>query len=142
MSDDMRGLRLKVLPDTYNLIRINSELWMDIVADPALSPRMSAPFLIFKSEQEFLLMLDDADAMGIKARLPRSDVQNGMRVVEVRSSEGLRDSGSFGRLATIVSNGGFSLRCISSWDADFAVINQDELGAVLKLLSPFIEEIC
>jgi len=142
MVDEMRGLRFRVLPDTYNLIRINSELWMEIVSDPSLSPRMSAPFLIFKTENEFLLLLDDADAMGIKTRIPRSDYQGGLRVFEVRSSEGIRDSRGFNKVVGMVISGGISLRSLSSWDADFAIVSQDELGVALKLLSPFIEELC
>jgi len=142
MADEMRGLRLKVLPDTYNLIRVNTELWSQILSDPSLSPRMSVPFMIFKTESDFLLLLDDADAMGIKSKIPRDDFESGTRVIEVRSTQGLRDPNGFNDLVTAVLAGGISVRCISSWDADFVVISQDELGSALKLLSPFIEELC
>ncbi len=126
----------------YNVIRVDTEGWNEIVSDPSLSPRMSAPFMIFRSEQDFLLLLDDADSMGIKARFPQGDIQTGLRILEVRSSEGQRSPLAFSRLSELVAGAGFGIRCLSSWDADFALINQDELGAVLRILSPHIEELC
>jgi hypothetical protein len=142
MSSELKQLRVKVLADMYSVIRVDSERWNEIVADPSLSPRMSAPFMIFRSEQDFVLMLDEADSMGIKARFPKGDIQAGLRILEVRSSDGHRSPSAFSGLSSMVAEAGFGIRVLSGWDADFAVINQDELGAVLKFLSPHIEELC
>jgi hypothetical protein len=142
MTSDLRKVRIKVLPDTFNAIRVDTERWSRIVTDSSLSPRMSAPFMIFRSENEFLLILDDADAMGLKAMFPDIEFDSGLRLLEIRSDEGLRDPRTFARLSQLVADGGYGIRCISAWDADFAVLQQDELGTVLKLLSPEIEELC
>ena len=142
MTSDPRKIRIKVLPDTFNAIRVDTERWTQIVTDPSLSPRMSAPFLIFRSENEFLLILDDADAMGLKAKFSSIDFESGLRLLEIRSDKGRRDPRIFARISRLVAEAGYGIRYLSAWDADFAVLNQDELGAVLKLLSPEIEELC
>lgn len=142
LSDDLRAVRVKVLQDTYNILRVNSERWTEIVGDSSLSPRMSAPFLIFKSEQDYVLLLDDADVAGILARYADIDIERGIRLLEVRSSEGYRAPHSFNQLGQILCDVGFDARYLSAWDADFALVRQDELGAVLKTLSPHIEELC
>lgn len=142
VPNDLSGVRAKVLQDTYNIIRVNSERWGQIVGDSSLSPRMSAPFLIFRTEQDFVLLLDDADVAGIVGRYADIEIERGMRLLEVRSPEGVRALGSFSRLCQLLADSGFDVRSISAWDADFALIRQGDLGAVLKTLSPHIEELC
>lgn len=142
LSDDLSSVRVKVLQDPYNILRVNSERWSEILGDSSLSPRMSAPFLIFHSEQDFVLLLDDADVAGILARYSDIEIERGIRLLEVRSSEGYRAPRSFIRLCQILSDVGFASRHLTAWDADFALVRQDELGAVLKTLSPHIEELC
>jgi hypothetical protein len=141
MSDTLSKLRIKVLADLYNIVRLDTEQWGDVVSDPSLSPRMSSPFMIFRSEQDFLLLLDDADVAGIKARFS-VEIESGIRILEIRSEDGLRSGSGFTSASSLLTLSGFGVRCLSSWDADFLLVKQEDLAQILKVLSPHVEVLC
>lgn len=53
--------RVKVAPETFYLVSLRHEDWLKLLENPELSPRMSAPFMIFKDKIETTLLLDEVD---------------------------------------------------------------------------------
>ena len=57
----LRKTRVEVAPETYTLISLRHEDWRKLLENPELSPRMTAPFMIFSDKWEVTLLLDDID---------------------------------------------------------------------------------
>ncbi len=51
----LKTTRVEVAPETFNLVSLRREDWLKLLENPELSPRMSAPFMIFSDKWEVTL---------------------------------------------------------------------------------------
>ena len=63
----LQKTRIEIAPETFYLISLRHENWLKLLENPALSPRMTAPFMIFKDKFETTLLLDEIDFGTIRA---------------------------------------------------------------------------
>ncbi|NJM53891.1 MAG: hypothetical protein HC846_11185, partial [Blastocatellia bacterium] len=53
----LKKTRVEVSPETYFIISLRDEDFRRLLENPAVSPRMTAPFMIFKDKWEVTLIL-------------------------------------------------------------------------------------
>ena len=74
--------RVEVAAETFTLISMDGAAWTRLLSRPELSPRMSAPFMIFMDSREVTLLLDDADMEAIRPGISDAmKVERGFRML-------------------------------------------------------------
>jgi Uncharacterized conserved protein len=85
MNDSLELLnssRVEVAAETFTLISMDRVAWTGLLSRPELSPRMSAPFMIFMDSREVTLLLDDADMEAIRPGIDGAmKVERGFRML-------------------------------------------------------------
>src|SRR5688572_20203080 len=83
-SELLSSSRVEVAAETFTLLAMDREAWRRLLSRTELSPRMSAPFMIFMHAPEVTLLLDEAHMQasrpGIADSLP---VERGFRMLTV-----------------------------------------------------------
>src|SRR5687768_927752 len=81
-SELLSSSRVEVAAETFTLLAMDREAWTRLLSRPELSPRMSAPFMIFMDSREVTLLLDDADMEAIRPGIDESmRVERGFRML-------------------------------------------------------------
>ena len=57
----LQKTRVEIAPETFFLVSLRHDDWRKLLENPELSPRMSAPFMIFSDKFEVTLLLDETD---------------------------------------------------------------------------------
>ncbi len=57
----LKTAQVEVAPETFFLVSLPHNAWLKLLENPELSPRMTAPFMIFRDKWEVTLLLDDID---------------------------------------------------------------------------------
>ncbi len=75
----LQKTRVRVAPETFSLISLRHDDWLRLLENPELSPRMTAPFMIFKDEFETTLMLDEIDFGTIRYAIRDAKTEGSIR---------------------------------------------------------------
>ena len=66
---------------TFTLISLQHDDWIKLLENPELSPRISAPFMIFKDRFETTLMLDEIDFRALRDNLAGAKIEGNFRLL-------------------------------------------------------------
>ncbi|MBX3265260.1 MAG: ACT domain-containing protein [Acidobacteria bacterium] len=134
--------RVVVAPETYAFVGLADSEWKRLIEDPALSPRMSAPFMIFRDSHEVTLLLDEVDFGTMRHALRSAKVERGFRLLTFDTVMDFSVVGFLATVATILAEAGVSIVALSSFSRDSILVKQDDLANALKALGPHVEELC
>jgi hypothetical protein len=77
----LKTSRVEISPETFFLVSLRHEDWRKLLGDPALSPRMTAPFMILMDKYEVTLLLDETDFGTMRHVLRETKIAGGYRLL-------------------------------------------------------------
>ena len=138
----LSATRVVVQPETFSLVSLAEAEWKRLIEDPALSPRMSAPFMIFRDPHEVTLLLDEIDLGTMRHALRSAKVERGFRLLTFDTVMDFSVVGFLTEVARILAEAGVSIVALSSFSRDHILVKQVDLARALKALGPHVEELC
>ena len=134
--------RIEVSPETFSVISLDNEEWLELLKNPELSPRMTSPFLIFKDKWEVTLVFDEIDFGKIRDSVPNSKVETNFRLLSFDVELDFDVVGFIARIASILAAAGISILPFSSFSRDHLLVRQNDLAGALKALRGYVDEVC
>ncbi len=138
----LRKTRVEIAPETYALVSLRHEDWRKLLENPELSPRMTAPFMIFSDKWEVTLLLDDVDFQTIRYAVRDAKTQGGFRLLSFDIELDFSVVGFLAEIARILAEANISIVALSSFSRDHILIKQNDLAKALKVLGEYVEELC
>ena len=138
----LRNTRVTVSPETFAVVSVTDEGWMALLSDASLSPRMTAPFMIFKDANEVTLVLDEHDLRNMRTGLSEAKIAGGYRLLTFETVLELSVVGFLAEVSRILADAGVPILPLSAYSRDHLLIRQPDLAAALKALGPHIAELC
>jgi hypothetical protein len=138
----LRKTRVEVAPETYTLISLRHEDWRKLLENPELSPRMTAPFMIFSDKWEVTLLLDDIDFQTIRHAVRDAKIQGGFRLLSFDIELDFSVVGFLAEVSRILAEAEISIVALSAFSRDHILIKQENLAKALKVLGEYVEELC
>ena len=142
VEEILRDTRVSVSPETFAVVAVSDEGWRALLADASLSPRMTAPFMIFKDAHEVTLIVDDQDLRNMRPGLAEAKIANGYRLLTFETVLDLSVVGFMAAVSRILANADVPILLISAFSRDHVLIRQSDLAAALKALGPHVAELC
>ena len=142
MNSKLSKTRVEVAPETFSLVALRNEDWLKLLENPALSPRMTAPFMIFKDRREVTLLLDETDFETMRVGLREARVERGFRLLTFDIELDFSIVGFLAFVSNKLAEAGISIVALSAFSRDHLLIKQADLANSLKVLSEFVEELC
>ena len=142
VEEILRDTRVSVSPETFAVVSVSEDVWMGLLADASLSPRMTAPFMIFKDAHEVTLILDDQDLRNMRPGLAEAKIANGYRLLTFETVLDLSVVGFMAAVSRILADAGVPILPISAFSRDHILVRQPDLAATLKSLGPHVAELC
>ncbi|CAN5864257.1 hypothetical protein BH20ACI4_BH20ACI4_31000 [soil metagenome] len=138
----LRQTKLEAAPETYFLISLPENEFLNLLANPEISPRMSAPFLIFKDQFEITLLLDEIDFNKIRNEIPNAKIESGFRLLTFDIVLDFNVIGFLAEIAKILAEAEISIIALSAFSRDHILVKQENLAKALKVLGEYVEELC
>lgn len=138
----LRSAKIEVAAETFALVGMTREGLLDLLGDNSLSPRMSAPFMIFMDPHEVTLILDEVDLANMRRGLGGAKIETGYRMLTFNIVLELSVVGFMAEVSRILSDAGVAILPLSAYSRDSLLIRQDDLANALKALGPFVDEVC
>jgi hypothetical protein len=134
--------RIEVSPETFAVISLSNDDWLELLKNPELSPRMTTPFMIFKDRWEVTLVLDDIDFGTLRHLIRNAQIEKNFRLLSFDVDLAFDVVGFIAQIAKILSEADISILPIASFSRDHILIRQDDLANTLKTLRGFVDEVC
>lgn len=141
-ADLLRNTSVTVTPGTFVLVSLQHPAWLKLLEDPALSPRMTAPFMIFRDQHEVTMLLDETDHGTMRHALRDAKVQGNFRLLTFETVMDFTVVGFMAEVSRILAEAGISIVAISAFSRDHILIGQDDLANALKALGPYVGDLC
>lgn len=138
----LKETRVEVAPETYFIISLRDEEFRRLLENPELSPRMTAPFMIFKDKWEVTLVLDETDFKTCKQAIREAKFEGGFRLFSFDLVMDFNVVGFLAEVSRILAEASVSIFAISAFSRDHLLIKQDDLAKTLKVLGEYVEELC
>ena len=138
----LRQARVEVAPETFNLVSLHREDWLKLLENPELSPRMSAPFMIFLDKWEVTLLLDEIDFAAIRHAVGEAKTEGNFRLLSFDIELDFNVVGFLAEVSRILAEANISIVALSAFSRDHILIKQSDLSNALKILGEFVEELC
>ncbi|CAN5189046.1 hypothetical protein BH20ACI1_BH20ACI1_27050 [soil metagenome] len=134
--------RVEVAPETFNLVSLRREDWLKLLENPELSPRMSAPFMIFLNKWEVTLLLDEIDFGTIRHAIRDAKTEGNFRLLSFDIELDFNVVGFLAEISRILAEANISIVALSAFSRDHILIKQSDLSKALKVLGAYVEELC
>jgi hypothetical protein len=138
----LKKTRVEIAPETFSLISLHHEDWLKLLENPELSPRMSAPFMIFKDKFETTLLLDEIDFETMRIGLRDAKIERGFRLLTFDIVLDFAVVGFLAEISRVLAEANVSIVAVSSFSRDHILIKQADLARALKVLGELVEELC
>jgi hypothetical protein len=138
----LRSAKVEVAAETFALVGMTREQLLSLLGDNVLSPRMSAPFMIFLDSHEVTLILDEIDLANMRPGLSGAKIENGYRMLTFDIVLELSVVGFLAEVSRILADAGVAIIALSAYSRDSLLIKQVDLAIALKALGPFVDEVC
>ncbi len=142
ISELLKKTRVEIAPDTYTIVSLRNEDWLKLLENPELSPRMTAPFMIFKDKWEVTLLLDEIDFEAMRVGLRDAKIAKGFRLLSFDIELDFSVVGFLAFISNKLAEADISIIALSAFSRDHLLIKQADLGKALKVLGEFVEELC
>ncbi len=133
---------VEVAPETFTLVSLSREGWLKLLENPELSPRMTAPFMIFKDKHETTLLLDEIDFGTMRHALRDSKVEGGFRLLTFDIELRFSVVGFLALIAKILAEAEIPVVALAAFSRDHLLIKQNDLAKALKVLGEHIDDVC
>jgi hypothetical protein len=138
----LRRTRVEVAPEMFTIVSLRHEEWLQLLENPELSPRMTAPFMIFKDKFETTLLLDETDYATMRHAVRDAKTERNFRLLTFDLVMDFTVVGFLAEVARILAEAEISIVALSAFSRDHILIKQDDLGKALKVLGNYVEELC
>jgi len=138
----LRKTRVEVAPETFFLVSLRHADWRKLLENPELSPRMSAPFMIFSDKFEVTLLLDEVDFGTIRHAVRDAKSEGNFRLLTFDIELDFTVVGFLSEVLGILAEAGISIVALSAFSRDHLLIKQEDLAKALKVLGEYVEELC
>lgn len=138
----LKTSRVEVAPETFTLISLRHEDWLKLLENPELSPRMTAPFMIFKDRFETTLLLDDIDYSTVRHAVRDAKIEENFRLLTFDIELDFSVVGFLAEVAKILAGAGISIVALSAFSHDHLLIKQNDLAKALKILGEYVNDVC
>ncbi len=141
-SEILKSAKVEVAPETFALLSLRREDWLKLLENPELSPRMTAPFMIFKDKFETTLLLDDVDYEKIRYAVLTARAEKGFRLVTFDIELDFNVVGFTAEISRILAAANIPIVALSAFSRDHLLIKQTDLAKALKVLGEYVGELC
>jgi hypothetical protein len=138
----IKKTRVEVAPETFFLVSLTQENWQNLLENPELSPRMTAPFMIFKDKFEVTLLLDEIDFGTIRHAIREAKIEKNFRLLTFDLVMDFSVVGFLAEAARILAEAEIPIIALSAFSRDHILIKQEDLAKALKVLGEYVEELC
>ena len=138
----LKKTRVEVAAETFSLVSLRHEDWLRLLENPALSPRMTAPFMIFKDRWEVTLLLDETDFGTMRVGLRDARVERGFRLLSFDVELDFSVVGYLAPVAATLAEHNIPIVALGAFSRDHLLIKQEDLARALKVLGELVEELC
>ena len=138
----LRKTRVEVAPETFFLISLTHNDWLKLLENPELSPRMTAPFMIFRDNREVTLLVDEIDFKTIRHAIRDAKTQGNFRLLTFNIELDFNVVGFLAEVSKILAEAGISIVALSAFSRDHLLIKQEDLPKALKVLGNYVAELC
>jgi uncharacterized protein len=142
ISEILRQTRVEVAPETFTLVSLSQNAWLKLLENPELSPRMTAPFMIFKDRFETTLLLDEIDFGTLRHAIRDAKVEKGFRLLTFDIELDFSVVGFLAFVSQVLAEAGISIVALSAFSRDHLLIKQEDLAKALLVLRNFVDEVC
>ena len=138
----LRQTRVEVAPETFFLVSLSPEEYRRLLENPELSPRGEAPFMLLSDRFEVTLLLDQKDWQTMRHQARNARVEGDFRLVTLNLELPWNVIGYYALVTKILADAEISVGALSAFSRDHLLIKQEDLAKALKVLSPYVEELC
>ena len=138
----LKKTRVEVAPEMFTIVSLSHEEWLQLLENPELSPRRTAPFMIFKDKFETTLLLDEIDYGTMRHAVRDAKTERNFRLLTFDLIMDFSVVGFMAEVARILAEAEISIVALSAFSRDHILIKQDDLGKALKVLGNYVEELC
>lgn len=138
----LRSAKIEVSPETFSLLALRRADWLKLLENPEISPRMSAPFMIFADKWEVTLLLDEIDYNSMRHCIRDAKIEHNFRLLSFDVELDFKTVGFLAFIALILSQANISIVALSAFSRDHLLIKQADLSKVLRVLGGYVNEIC
>lgn len=134
--------RIEIAPETFFLISLTHQDWLKLLENPELSPRMTAPFMIFRDKWEVTLLFDEVDFKTIRYTIRDAKIEGNFRLLSFDIKLDFETVGFFAQISKILAEANVSIVALSAFSRDHLLIKQEDLPKALKVLGNYAAELC
>ncbi len=134
--------RVEIAPATYYLVGLRHEDWKQVLENPELSPRGSAPYMLLRDDREVTLLLEEDDWRAMRHAVRDARIESGFRLVTLDIELDWNVVGYLARVTQILAEAGIAVGALSAFSRDHLLIKQNDLGTALRVLGPHVKELC
>ncbi|MBA2621481.1 MAG: ACT domain-containing protein [Acidobacteria bacterium] len=138
----LRKSRVEVAPETFSLVSVRRADWLKLLENSELSPRMSAPFMIFFDKWEVTLLLDEIDFGAIRHAVRDAKIEGNFRLLTFDIELEWNVIGFLAEISKILAEAEIAIGALSAFSRDHVLIKQMDLAKALKVLSEYVDEVC
>lgn len=138
----LKSTKIEVAPETFYLVSLAHNDWLKLLENPELSPRMSAPFMIFRDRWEVTLLLDEIDFGAIRYQLRDAKTAGNYRLLSFDVELDFSVVGFLAEVAGILAAAEIPIIALSAFSRDHLLIKQNDLAKALKVLGEYVAELC
>ncbi len=146
MEENLESLLLKtrveIAPETFFLISLTHEAWLKLLENPELSPRMSAPFMIFRDKWEVTMLIDEIDFKTVRYAIRNAKTQGNFRLLSFDVELNFETVGFLAQISKILAEANVSIVALSAFSRDHLLIKQEDLPKALRVLGKYVKELC
>ena len=128
VTELLQKTRIEISPEIFTLISLSEGDWRKLLENPELSPRMTAPFMIFKDKFEVTLLLDEIDFETIRYAIRDAKIERGFRLLTFDLVLDFSVVGFLAEISRILATAGISIVAISAFSRDHILIKQADLA--------------
>ncbi|HEX8737258.1 MAG TPA: ACT domain-containing protein [Pyrinomonadaceae bacterium] len=138
----LQKTRVEIAPETFFLVSLRHADWRKLLENPELSPRLTAPFMIFSDKFEVTLLLDEIDFGTIRHATRDARSEGNFRLLTFDIELDFTVVGFLAEVARILAEAGISIVALSAFSRDHLLIKQTDLAKALKVLGEYVDELC
>ena len=138
----LKNSRVEVAPETFFLVSLAHNDWLKLLENPELSPRMTAPFMIFRDKWETTLLLDEIDFGTLRYAIRDAKTEGNFRLLSFDVELDFKTIGFLAEAAKILAAAEISIVALSAFSRDHLLIKQQDLAKALNVLGEVVAELC
>lgn len=141
-AEILRKTKVETAPETFAVVGLSDADFRRLLETPEHSPRMSAPFLIFKDRFEVTLVVDETDLAAMAPALRSARIERGFRLLTFDAELDFTVTGFIAEISRILAVAEVPILPISSYSRDHLLIRQADLGRALAALGEAVDALC